>query len=97
MDRDLAVWIKGDGVGGPAAAIARRRPLPWRQLTGDGRSRPSGPHFERDLALEEARGTRNTPGRLARACSGCDGALGGGGGLVRRRALVSSGPIVAEG
>jgi hypothetical protein len=62
LDRDLSVRIKRGGDQGPAAAIARRRAPPWWRLAGDGRSRPSGLHFERGLAREDAHGTRNPPG-----------------------------------
>jgi hypothetical protein len=68
-------------------AVARIR-FPWWRLAGVGRSRPFGLGFGRGLAREEAHGTRNTPGRLARVCSGYGGTLSGGGGLLRQRLPV---------
>jgi hypothetical protein len=78
-------------------AIDRRKTLPWRRLTGDGRTRPSGPHFGRDQALEDAHDTRNPSGWLAQVCGGCNGSRHGMGGSGQRSspACARSRPRVA--
>jgi hypothetical protein len=76
---------RGAGIGSPAAAIARRRPLPWRRLAGDGRSRPSGPHFGRALAQEVKHGTANTIRHLRKLIRVRAGAPHDGGGAGSRQ------------
>jgi hypothetical protein len=68
---------------------------PRRRLAGVGRSRPSGLHFERGLAREDARSTRNSPGRLARVCGGCNVSRHGMGGSVQRSSPAYNAPGVA--
>jgi hypothetical protein len=71
VQEDWGVW---------AAAIARRRPLPWWKLVGAGRSRPSGPHFGRGLAREVKHNTANTSRRSRKLIRARAGAPHGGGG-----------------
>jgi hypothetical protein len=88
------------GSGVRAAAIARRRPLPWRQLAGDGRSRPSGPHFGRDQALEVERDTVNTSRhsrKLIRARVGAPHGEGGAGSRHRGKLARAEGKEKGEG
>jgi hypothetical protein len=83
-----------------AAAMARRRALPWRRLTGDGRSRPSGPHFERDQALEVERDTVNTSRhsrKLIRAWVGAPNGEGGAGSRHRGKLARADGKEKGEG
>jgi hypothetical protein len=65
---------------------------PRRRLASADLSRPSGLGFGRDLVREKARGVRNASVRLARAYSGWDSTLGGGGGSVRRGSPGFSAP-----
>jgi hypothetical protein len=89
------IRLDGQGKrGGPGAAIARQRPLPRRRFTGGGRSRPSGPHFERHQVLEVEHDALNTPRRSGKQFRARVGASHDGGGTGSRR---QRGRACAEG
>ena len=92
LDLILAVDSRSSGrrqLGARAAAGHRRSRAPRRRSAEEGH--PSVPMADsgRGLAREQARGTRDLLGLLARGCSGRNGARGGGGGTAAANSPVS--------
>jgi hypothetical protein len=90
---------KGMGIGVWAAAMARRRALPWRRLAGVGQTWPSGLHLGRGQALEMEHNAVNTSGRsrrLAKAqASRATARVARGSGHRRRAAFQELGRVLS--